>query len=306
MPHDRELDDETPALTAEVVQLDRELLPYSNGELWDEERVIRRILHHTEQIVLSAHHIGCDLIWTKKLMHHGQFEEWCQAKLPHFNERTLRRYMQVAEFLTAHPALLKPLASAGIKKTLLLTTLAPDQLEAVMSDGHLAETAIDELDTVPYWQLKQEVEKLKKNSGERDARLARTEKELERAKLVIAEASGALDTTDEAQLDVVDVARDDFMTAVQKFKAKLGPLLNRWQQGEVSPLVRGHVMAVLELADVSVKSVVYQAREAVGEGNYSAELMAIMEDPRPHASTYEIPEAIRPRAFTGGKTGGSR
>lgn len=284
---------------AEVV-LDAELLPYSDGRIWNEELVVREIHHYEETIIVSAYELGRRLIWTKKHLGHGRFEDFCAKRLPQYSKPTLWRYMQVAEFLVQHPALMKPAAAAGLKKTLLLTTLSPDQVERVIGDGLVGEAPIEGLDKIPYVELKKEVEKLKAAKGTLEESLAKREVELEKAKVAIADASGAIMGDDEELLKLIGKARGKITDAFRELRLEVAPILTRAQNEALNVEVKAHLLGLLEYAAVLAQSEGIQVRERIGEGIYSAEIIALMEQERPLASRFPVPPDLAHPRFRAG------
>lgn len=277
----------------EVIVPDKRRLALSDGRFWNEELVVREILGHTEAIIVSAYEIGRRLLWAKEEVGHGRFEDWCADTLP-FNLRTAQRYMQVAEFLVDNPKLLKPAAKAGLKKTLLLTTLAPDQLEELMSGGLVGEASIEDLDKVPYAKLQRDVRALRHTTERTEAELAARESELSKTKEAVAELSGALDVDAEDRLKKIRKVREGLCTAILLAHAQLRPLVDRMRLGELSPLEAAELVGVLEFSEVLVKNTVYQARASIGEGYWQDAVIENLERPRCAEDNNRIPAALLP------------
>lgn len=285
---------------------DPALLPYSGGEIWDEARIVTRIYHHTENIVRSAYEIGRALIHTKMVLGHGRFGTWCTANLPEFEPRTLRRYMQVAEFLVNNPRLLEPAARAGIKKTLLLTTLSDDQVADVYADGLLAGSPIEDLDTIPYFELKKQVGALSGQVTQLAEDLRKKDLQLEKSKAALGEVSGALREEDEDLLGSVDKARDELADAIRKVRLALAPVFAQHERQGVGVEVRAQLMGLMEYGQTLMGLEALGARERLGEGVFTQEMLALLEQERPRASAFEVPADLMPTRLVSLPTGGRR
>ncbi len=264
------------------------LRPYSDGRAWNHELVVREIAMHAEQIVVSGYEIGRRLTWTKAELGHGRFEAWLGEHMP-FSLPTARRYMQIADYLVENPRLLEPMAKAGLKKALLLTTLAPDQVEALLGDqGGMPEAEVEGIDKVPYHELRREVEKLRVERDMDRGTLKTRDDQLVRAKAEIADLTGISRRPEEAAvLDKIQKLHekvDQVFTEIDILVDAVGPHwtgLSLRARGELAGLVHyGMRLAQFEEA---------LFRSTIGEAVWAHDWTAIIEDPFPAARSYPLP-----------------
>lgn len=240
--------DPTPPLEGDLA----ELSPYSDGVPWNEDRVLRHIHHHLEQIIVSAYEIGRALLHTKATLGHGSFEGWVRANLP-FSERTARNYMQVGEFLTAHPRLREPLAKARLKNVMLLTALPPELRDELVGEGHLAEVSPEELGTMPYVELKKLKERLEKQIVEQNEKLETLQGKLdERTEALAAATTRQITGNYPAQLKkTLDTMRRRVEAMMEELGFDLDTIAQRWD--EIPPAQRAEVDGALTWLEVWVR-----------------------------------------------------
>ncbi len=283
-----------PAELVEPPPFDAAMEPWSDGRPWDSELVLREILHYGEQAVVSAYEIGRRLVWTKLTLDNRHFEAWCSKNLP-FSQRTVQNYMRVAEWLRTRPSLLEPLARAGLKKALLLTSLPEDDAQALAEEGLIPSADLDlaEVEHLPYLELQKRLQREKRQAVKRDSELAR-----EKARADGAEAElqalqariGAAQTADEKEArKLLEQWRNEFDLVAAKVGLGLDVLSRR--SGEFSQstqfLVRGfaaYLRGYGELEDC-------RCRALLGEFVTGAEWPSREGDDRPGGrSTYRLPE----------------
>lgn len=155
-----------------------ELTPWSDGRLWDPELVAREICHYTEMGILSSYEIGRRLIWAKAELKPGAWTAWRQEYVPFISESTAQRHMRLAAWFSQYPSLLKPMAGLGLKKALLLTTLPQQDIQDLMETGEIAGAPIEDLEAMPYAELRRELEKAQKSVEELSAQVHELEGDL--------------------------------------------------------------------------------------------------------------------------------
>lgn len=264
------------------------LKPYSDGRAWNHDLVVREIALHAEQIVISGYEIGRRLVWTKEELGHGRFEAWLVESMP-FTMRTAQRYMQIAEYLVDNPKLLEPMARAGLKKALLLTTLAPDQVEALLGDqGGMPEAEIEGIDKVPYHELRKEVEKLRVERDMDRGTLKQKDEQLLRAKAEIADLTGLARRPEEvALLEKVATIRKSVEESFMLLDVLVATAAPKWEdlslrgRGELAGLVH-YALRLGQLEEAIFRS-------AIGEAVWAHDWTAIIEDPFPAARSYPLP-----------------
>lgn len=249
-------------------ELGARLEPYSDGRIWNERLVLTEIHAYTETIVQSAYEIGRRLIWAKEVMGHGMFVEWCEKSLP-FGGRTARNYMQVASFLLDHPALLQPLNKAGLKKTLLLTTLPPGTLEELVGDGQVAEISLEGIADIPYIELKKQVDALKTKRIELEDRLADTESQLEDARNAVADQAIQVSKIDEHAERVINQQWAKFEGFVTDLEGALLVLVARWD--DIHPSLRARVVGMVEGVRVHTEHAQLVLKNNIGEAMWGEE-----------------------------------
>lgn len=244
---------------------------YSDGVPWNEDRVLRHIHHHLEQIIVSAYEIGRALLHTKATLGHSRFEGWVQDHLP-FSMRSAQRYMQVGEFLTAHPRLREPLAKARLKNVLLLTSLPPELREELIGDGHLAEVPPEELGTMPYVELRKLKERLEKELREKDTEIETIQIKLDERTEALAEATTRQHTSDyPKQLRrTLEAMKKNFEFALDETGFDLDVIAQRWD--EVPPHLRAEVDATLTWMEVWVRHEVLRHATLRGDPVVGADL----------------------------------
>lgn len=243
-------------------ELGARLEPYSDGRIWNERLVLTEIHAYTETIIQSAFEIGRRLIWTKEVMGHGMFVEWCDKCLP-FGGRTARNYMQVASFLLNHPALLGPLNKAGLKKTLLLTTLPPDTLEELVGDGQVAEISLEGIADIPYIELKKQVDALKTERSELQDKLAETAGQLQDARDAVADQAIQVSKIDEHAERIINQQWTKFEGFVQDLEGGLLLLVSRWD--DINPALRARVVGMVEGVRVHTEHAQLLLKNNIGE-----------------------------------------
>lgn len=264
------------------------LRPYSDGRAWNHELVVREIAMHAEQIVVSGYEIGRRLTWTKAELGHGRFQAWCGEHLP-FSARTIRNYMQIADYLVENPRLLEPMAKAGLKKALLLTTLAPDQVETLLGDqGGMPEAEIEGIDKVPYHELRREVEKLRVERDMDRGTLKTRDEQLVKAKAEIADLTGLSRRPEEAAvLDKIQKLHEKVDQVFAEVNLLVDAVAPHWSslslraRGELAGLVH-YGMRISQFEEALFRS-------AIGEDVWGHEWTSIVEDPFPAARSYPLP-----------------
>ncbi len=265
------------------------LQPYSDGRIWDERQVAREIGHYLEVSLDATWQIGRRLIWAKAQLPHGRFQEWTSASFG-LGERSVRNYMQAAEFLTENPALRKPLSRAGLKKTLLLATLSPDQVERLLLTP---EGEIEELDKVPYVELRRQVDQLRSRCGETEDQLATTEERLQVRSEELLVATRLSRTSDEK---AVAADLDKRLAEVEKQILLLGGLMDQvaGRYGEFGSALRARLLGSTEYVVRLAQVEQLRLRERVGEEVWGADWAALSDDPRPAASVLPLPQGRLP------------
>lgn len=266
-------------MSSEELERADQLLRLGDGLPWDSDRVVREILAEQEQMVLSAARIGKRLALAKLQLGAGGFEEWVSTKL-HFSRATAYRYIRVHAFFDAHPRLLKPMAGAGIKRTLLLTTLPEEELEMLAEEGQLGEVELDQLPETPYVELLKQVNELKKEKTDDQDEIATLSNKLDKANARIADLSGAL-SKDET--DLIERFRkfkenlEDEVALLMAFAEGVGPRLEG-----LSSAVRVEYFAMFEWFLVRARVTQAEARTIAGERVYGNEYRPAMEMDRPY------------------------
>lgn len=259
------------------VEIGHTLAPYSDGRIWEEHQVLTEICFHTEQIVHSAYEIGRRLIWTKEVLGHGQFLTWCEANLP-FSMRTIQNYMRVANFLVANPRLLKPMARAGMKRALLLTSLPQELVDEVIADGNLAEVPLDELGDVPYVDLKKEVVRLQKEREDTQLKLAQYEREGRNLKEALGEQTAERSKIEEFAHNVLTRDAERFKAEIARLAGSYAVLTQRWD--DLPHKQRAEAIALWEglQAHLEYERVTFQ--QAIGQEVYGHQLAEALNHAR--------------------------
>lgn len=271
------------------------LTPYSDGREWDERTVVREILHYAETIIVSAYEIGRRLVWAKKVIGHGGFADWCAANV-RISLRSAQEYMQVAEFLTENPRLLKPCGSLGLKKTLLLTTLAPDQVERLLGErGGMPETDIEGLDEVPYYELKRQVDSLKKTADKATGDLRAKEELLSQRNEELLNATSLSRMPGDAMvMKRLDERRKQLTIAFGVLGAQLDMIQHDW--AEYNSATRAEVYGMLEWAIKLGELERLRFRMNIGEEVWGHEWAELLDEARPAASRFPLPIGRVPAA----------
>lgn len=262
-----------------------ELEPYSDGRMWESGVVLREILAETEKMVVSAHEIGRRLIWTKWVLDGGGFMQWCKDNLP-FSAQTARKYMRIADFFTSHPKLLKPLAEAGVKRTLLLTTLPEDQIQEIVESSQVGEAPLDRLPSTPYVELKRQVDKLKADKDEQAEVIDKTERALTDARERIADLTGVLSTDDKKLVAELRKYRDQLDTKLTIISAQTAYMAQRFP--ELPAAVRAEYIALWEWMKARIDLAYLDSRVMAGQEVYQAEFVDVMSRARPMRDDYPL------------------
>ncbi len=254
--------------------LGHQLEPYSDGRIWEEHVVLAEIICHTETIIHSAYEIGRRLIWTKEVVGHGRFGDWCSDHLP-FSERTIRDYMRVADFLAKHPALLKPLGRAGLKKTLLLTSLPQEVLEEMVGDGHMAEVPVEMLGDVPYVELKKTVEQLKKALEKQTEVANKAENKV--ADLTMALGQQTAERSQFQEFAAGFVAKDGarLKAEIERLASHAGIVADRWP--ELTGSQRADVVGLMEGLHAQLEYELLRFRTMIGDEVYGHQLAEVLQ-----------------------------
>lgn len=281
-----------PAMPADTHEDDA--LQMLDGCVLTAELVERQVLFHVEQ---QAHHVfeaGKWLAAWKDAVGDTNFGGWCAKKLP-FTRRTADRYIQAYTFLAKHPRLQAPLGRAGLKKTLLLSTLAPDQLEMVVQEGRVGDADIDGIDEIPYVALKQKVARLERDLGKTKSELEGTASSLEKARTRIGELDGTLRPDDQEVLDRLDAMRKTLDGVLLEYGMLADSVGGRLD--EAHPAVRGHLRGFGEYVLVRAELEHVRMRIIAGEAHLSEAMLEIEARPRTGAQVYSIPQSRRAARF---------
>lgn len=272
--------------------------PFSDGRLFNPDTVAREINFHTENMLVSAFEIGKRLVWAKAVLGHGRFGEWADANFA-FSNRTRQRYMKVAARLQNHPKLLEPLSQAGLKKTLLLTSLAEDELTELADEGALGEVDLSQISDVSYVELNEMVkrERTRREQAERTAadatgKLERTEKRLQETEAQVAKLSGHLPPEQEQEvLDHLAKMRQRFDALMVSSGIALDGFARMAE--DMSPGARAALVGFVEYRRVFVEYEQERFRSLSGEFVEGAVFAELENRPRPMGDLYELPEARR-------------
>lgn len=285
-----------PETRPEIADQDLMLEAWSDGRIWEEGLVVREINLYTEQALYCLFEIGRRLIWTREVIGHSQFGDWCMKKLP-FGRRNAERYMQIARWFSQRPGLLKPLARLGLRKAVALTTLPPDVGDALLSDGHVPGLDLEEVEDLPYCELHKRVEELRADADDLRAERTKLADRLSEAEGTVARLTTLQVTDDDAaMLREVARLRERAEKVLTEVCMRVRPMAARALRGELSPLVRADVVAFATYLDVLVRNEILVIQAAAGEEVWSGVLIENMERPRPLASRYTVPNELLPPA----------
>jgi len=265
-------------MTQEETARETKLIQLGNGRAWDSDLVLREILVEQEKMVISASRIGRLLAWTREKLGHGQFTNWVSRHVP-FSVRTAQRYIRVHDFFEAHPRLLKPMAGAGLKRTLLLTTLPDEQLELLAEEGQLGEVDIDELPSTPYVELQKRVNDLKKEKGDTDDKVAKLENQLAEAHAQIADLSGVMSKDDQKLIEKFRKWKDDAENQFALFSAQTEGIGARLKDHH--PAVRAEYVAFWEWLFTRAEVSCLEAQVTAGKSVYGSTINEAITRARP-------------------------
>lgn len=240
------------------------LTPYSDGRDWDERMVVSEISHHLGSMILHAYEAGRRLIWAKASINHGNWGTWLRDNL-RISERSAQNYMAVAELLIAHPRLIEPASSMGLKKTLLLTGMPEEWLASVTSATEAPEGSFKEWEVMSYTDLKNQLNTVKRERDDAVAKGRAMERELETAKAQAA-TSAALPfkSRDEivAELKPLQDALQDWITQT---RTKTLALARAWDS--LDPDSRLELVRLLKTAELHIQHELMAIEDASGRGD---------------------------------------
>lgn len=204
----------------------------SDGRDWDSSTILRELQHHLAQGLIHTYEVGRRLLWTKRQLGHGAFQEWCEEHLD-LAASARRRCMQVAVFFCRHPGLLRQLQDTSVKKILALQSLPKADLEALEAGGTLAGgLSAVEAAQLPYVELKKLVDGL---CEERDRLISdnqRLQVDLSEEKIRVADATNpkklAADNSDGKRLERAEKAYQEYRQALLRLDLlaeELAPLI---------------------------------------------------------------------------------
>lgn len=213
-----------PAQTSGDTTLD--LVAYSDGQTWDDVLVAEEVNHHIGRAMREMFEVGKRLVWAKETLGHKRFGEWRERHIP-LSDRTCTRYMQLATFLVAHPKAIGVVNKAGLKKSLeLISHLREldtdrDLVDEMLAEGEIPGVDLKRLDDLSYNQLKADLLKARRDLALESRRLTKAERELQDAKLTIAD--GAMHTLREEEELVAELDEiwDTFSTELKKLHPRL-------------------------------------------------------------------------------------
>lgn len=241
-----------------------------DGAVLTEDFVRRKVVYHAEQMVVNAYELGRTLLAWQGEVAEGSFESFLKT-LP-FSRRTAYNYMQTAAFLDTSPAVRKAFGAMSLKRTLLLATLAPDQVEQALQGGRVGEVEIPDIETVPYMTLKKEVEKVKKELGEVESERRRLEHTVDEQKRrlgdVVVEDKDAL-----ARLEKVKAAVTAAFTS-------LGMEVDAVLKANCHPSVKAHARGLTQWAQAWANIEELRSAEAMGEVVPEVAWMDLQTTPR--------------------------
>lgn len=249
------------------------LMPYSDGREWDEQLCIREIGLHLESMVEHAYEAGRRLIWAKNSVGHGKWGEWIRTNL-RISGDTAQRYMQVAEFLVRHPALLKPAMTAGMKKLLLLTEVPDQYIVNLIECSGSPEGDAELLFAKSYPDLKAELSAVKRELTELKKKSAEESKELEVAKEALADSSMLAFKAPEDIDKELDSIEDELNQWVKRARSKLLPLARDWASLDQRTRVR--VVQLLKGASLHIEHEQLAVEDAAGQEPVRAVYMDIL------------------------------
>lgn len=265
-----------------------ELILWSNGQPWDEERAIRVIQHELEQIILSANRIGRVLLHARAVLGHGGFQEWVERCLP-FSTPTARRYMQVAEFFSAHPKLAEPLSTGRLRNVLLLTSLPAELEQSLAEDGGLAQVPAEELGRMPYAQLRQLKEKLEAEVSAQRTRAERAESTLsERNELLVRATTRQIGDQRAARtIEVVGELRSKVTKLMGQLGFELDLAAQNWE--ELTPEAQAEVAGLIEWVETWIRTEKIRHELLRGGDTPGYLLGEVLAEPRTLKSSFVIP-----------------
>ena len=197
---------EKEAALQRAIELDANLVPWSDGRDWDEALVIREILQFGERLILDTYELGRRLIWAKKVIGHTKWGAWREQNLP-WNQRQITNYMQVAAWLRPHQKLLKPAAKLGIKKLVELTRIPPELEQELADEGTVNGKTLDELAEMPYPEMRTHLKAEKKARAVAEDAADHNRLRAEKAEQRLQELQDRLDKVqDKLDLDLFDVS----------------------------------------------------------------------------------------------------
>lgn len=268
-----------------------ETMAWSDGREWDEYVVVSEIQQYAGTIIHAAYEIGRRLIWARMVKGERPWCEWCQEKL-RFSERTARNYMRIARWLHKHPRALEPLAGAGLKKVLLLTSLPDRDVEALLDGGAVPgvrdeDLYLQDIGELPYRELAERLRETTRDLGavtsERDAAQRRASDLEEKLRTTQAKVGEQVTEDDQEALERLGRWHEEF----DKFMAEVGfhldQLARRYE--DLPPVVQAHARGLLAFLGERLRVEDCRFRALAGDQVAGAE-WPVQED----SPVYPLPE----------------
>lgn len=286
---------EKEAALQRAMELDADLVPWSDGRDWDDGLVVREILQFGERLILDTYELGRRLIWAKKVIGHTKWSAWCEQNLP-WGHSQIKNYMQVSAWLQPHKKLLGPAAKLGVKKLVELTRIPPELERELADEGTVNGKTLDELADMPYPQMRDHLKAEKKARALAEDALEHTRKRAEAAEVKLRELQarvGAIRTESSAELGKrLDQAQDKVDLALFDVALILDGAAGRW--AELDDQAKARCAALLAYLRDMAQLLDCRHRNTIGEFVAGAEWPdQVLDDARAPA-LYPLPMELMP------------
>ncbi len=288
------------AALRDALENDLDLEPYSDGRDWDEKLVLTEIYFHVERMMTSVYEVGRRLVWAKKVLGHGRFEEWCDKHVP-FSKRKTRQYMQVAAWLVPHQKMLKPAARLGVKKLVELTRLPPELETELAETGELGGVSVDEMADMTYTELKRHLDAERSVREKAEDEVSRLERQVAKKDEELTELRaqvGLVHTANELKVEeLLDQMKKRFDEAMLGIGMNLSALGVRVGEGQFGPGTVARIRAFGDYIENYARLENCNLKHNAGDELYGDDWPMVDHEATGSEGTYPLPETRKPLPY---------
>lgn len=270
--------------------------PYTDGMEFDKDRVRMCILNAGADAAEAWVRMGKYLVWAKEEMGHGAFESWLEEEMGLSHQRASEMMRVARRFVESRSPNIRQFllqASANNKKKLLaFCEVTDDEMEEALETKTLAGKPLDEIETLPYRELKSALRK----DREKLARITQEKEEEKQRRLDVETELERMKTGRRPRAAVTEMDRQ-WLVVQQEITALEGYALEFVEEYDEDGLMDPEVLLQTETMIRMLRQKVDLLREilipeAAEEARRRIMLGQPMKEPAPKLSMIRIPEEV--------------